>query len=160
MKQLLIVLLVLPAFGLWCQTLERQVVGAAGGRVQADAGTLDWTAGETRVNACNHPNLYWGEGFQQVWYAPLVDTGDPAADPAPAFTVYPNPAADYLFVATGRMQLHAQLFDLAGRPVTDLISVNDRASIGLAALPAGFYLLRALDEAGRLLGATKVQVIH
>jgi|GEM_PF-3720329 len=160
MKHNLILLLVLLApMALLAQTMERQVVGAGGGFVQTPAGSLHWTAGEMAVSARSAAGTYWGEGFHQVWVAPTVSTGGPNDAPAISLTVYPNPAADYLRVASDAL-LQVQLFDLSGRPVSDLVAVNGTTELDLANLPARFYLLRAFDENGRTAGVAKVQHIR
>lgn len=142
------------------QSMTLLVVGASGGDVTTAAGTLHWTVGETAVAGRPASGLYWGEGFQQAWVAPLVSAGDPGDAQAVSLTAYPNPAAQYLNVETDMPGLQAQMFDLAGRPVTDLIQVNGFARFVLGALPAGFYLLRAFDENGRLAGVAKIQHIQ
>lgn len=150
---------VVMPFCLGAQSMALQVTGTSGGTVATGAGSLNWTVGETAIAAQLSAGLYWGEGFQQVWVAPLVSTGDPGDAPAVSLTVYPNPATQYVNVETGMTLLQAQLFDLAGRPVTDPVSINGLARIDLGALPAGFYLLRAFDENGRLAGVAKIQHI-
>lgn len=147
---------ILPAC-LAAQSMTLQVVGASGGAVTTATGALYWTVGETAVAARPAAGLYWGEGFQQVWVAPLVSTGDPGNAQAVSLTVYPNPATRYVNVETGMPLLQAQLFDLTGRPVTGLVQVNGFARFELGTLPSGFYLLRAFDESGRLAGVAKIQ---
>ncbi len=146
----------LPGFCL-AQTMERYVVGAAGGSVQTAAGSLDFTVGEMLIAPRTAGNLYWGEGFQQAWIAPVVSTADAETAPPLLLTVYPNPAVQHLFVESNRPLLQAQLFDLTGRPVSDRLPINGATRFDLGRLPAGLYLLRALDENGRLAGVAKVQ---
>lgn len=141
------------------QTMERQVIGAAGNFVQTPAGALHFTVGETMIAPRAAGNLYWGEGFQQIWVAPLVSTDNPEAAPAISLTVYPNPAAQYVNLETDAANLQAQLFDLAGRPVTGVVPVSGVTRFDLSGLPAGLYLLRAFDENGRLAAAAKIQHI-
>ena len=78
------------------QSMALQVVGTSGGAVTTGAGLLHWTVGETAVSARSAGSRYWGEGFQQIWVAPLVSTGDPNDTPAVSLTVYPNPAGQYV----------------------------------------------------------------
>lgn len=158
MKQHLIWLLslfvpaVLPA-----QTMERQVIGAGGGWAQTAAGSLHWTAGETAVSAYPTTEGYWYEGFQQGATPSTVSAGHPEQELA--LKVYPNPAADFLNVES-LQPLHVQLWDGAGRSVSDRLLVTGTARIDLSALPAGFYLLRTFDETGRASGIAKVQHIR
>lgn len=160
MKHILILLFALfVSTALCAQTMERQVIGAGGGFAQTTAGSLHWTAGEMAISPRTTLDIYWGEGFQQVWVAPTVSTDGPDAAPAIALTVYPNPAADYLRVECDA-PLQAQLFDLSGRPVSGLVAVNGMAEFNLGNLPAGLYLLRAFDEQGRMAGVAKVQHIR
>lgn len=160
MKHFLIPLIVLIAWkSMSGQSMERQVVATAGGYAQTPAGALHWTAGEMAISPRTAATTYWGEGFQQVWVAPALSADDPEGTPAISFTVFPNPATDFLYL-TADQPLAAQLFDLSGRAVSELIRVEGQAEFHLADLPAGLYLLRLLDENGRLAGAAKVQHIR
>ncbi|MBV6441832.1 MAG: hypothetical protein EPGJADBJ_03523 [Saprospiraceae bacterium] len=160
MKHLLIPLLFLAGVAiLSAQSMERQVVGIGGGYVQTAAGSLHWTAGEVAVSARTGGGIYWGEGFQQLWLAPAVATHAPDAIQAISIAVYPNPAGDYLRVESDT-PLQVQLFDLAGRPLSGLLSLNGSLQLDLSALPAGLFLLRAFEDNGRLAGVAKVQHIR
>ncbi|MCC7504230.1 MAG: T9SS type A sorting domain-containing protein [Saprospiraceae bacterium] len=160
MKHLLIPLIVLIAWkSLSGQSMERQVVATAGGYAQTPAGALHWTAGEMAISPRSAAVYYWGEGFHQVWVAPALSSDDPGGAAATSCAVFPNPATDVLFLTT-EMTLQAQLFDLGGRAVSELTRVEGQAEFNLADLPAGLYLLRLLDENGRLVGAAKVQHLH
>lgn len=161
MKHILIPLIVLFACAnLSAQFMERQVIGTCGGFAQDPAGSLAWTLGEVMIAAHTNGDLYWGEGFQQTWIAPLLPVTDAGTAQAISFTVYPNPANQYLHVESDMPLLQAQLFDLTGRPVTKPMPVNGIARFNLGHLPAGFYLLRGFDAHGRPAGVAKVQLIH
>lgn len=141
------------------QHIASSVIGTSGGFSQTSAGTLHWTIGEFSIAAYSADGIYWGEGFQQVWSAPVVSTDNPQHAPVIAFRVYPNPSTDFVRVESDT-PLRVQLIDLSGRPVTDMLSFNGFAEIDLRALPAGFFLLRACDQQGRTAAVAKVQHIR
>lgn len=117
------------------------------------------TAGETAVAPRATAALYWGEGFQQAWETILVPTGNPIHVKPVSLRVYPNLAARFLFVES-EVPVRARLFGPDGRPVSAPMEVNGRVQADLSHLPAGWYILHALDESGRVLGAAKVQHIQ
>ncbi len=160
MKPILIIFIGLCTWiKLPAQLMELQVVGACGGVAQAGGGTLHWTAGETAITPRAAAALYWGEGFQQAWETILVSTGNPIPVQPVSLRVYPNPAGRFLFVESD-MPIQARLFGPDGRPVAAPMEVNGRVQADLSHLPAGWYILHALDESGRVLGAAKVQHIQ
>jgi hypothetical protein len=144
----------LPLFST-AQTLDWQVLGAAGGDASTPLGTWHSTLGETAVAPSSTPdNTYWGEGFQQVAFSVAVDASAPTL-PAIPFTVYPNPATHTVFLKADQ-PLSVRLTDLAGRTITDAVTPALTHQIDLQRLPAGCYLLRVFSETGHLTGTVKV----
>lgn len=156
---LILPLALLGAASMLAQTLERKVIGTSGGMIQSPAGALHFTVGETGIAPRQAGGTYWGEGFQQTWTAPTISTSNLQHSEAITLTVYPNPASSILTVASGN-PLQIQLFDLSGRATGQLTPLHGSVELDLSDLPAGFYLLQAFDENGRLAGAAKVQHIR
>ena len=161
MKHLLIALLVWAMAAVYCsgQSAVRQVTGAGGGEAVTAAGSLEWTLGETAISPRTANGLHWSEGFQQVWTAPVVSTNAPENTPAISFSVYPNPATDYLNITTS-VPLDMEIFDLAGRSVHAPFHIENQVQTDLLLLPSGFYLLRATDRNGHLAGVAKIRIVR
>lgn len=62
--------------------------------------------------------------------------------------VYPNPATNYLRVATNAIHepLQATLLEFAGRVIRQTTIVPDDPTLPVADLPRGLYVLRIADE--------------
>jgi plastocyanin len=72
--------------------------------------------------------------------------------------VHPNPVSTDLFITT-QVPATAQLLDATGRVVVQrTIQGNDR--IPVSDVPQGTYLVRLLDQDGRLLGTEQVSIVH
>ncbi len=83
--------------------------------------------------------------FTSVW-----DIGGMAglADHYGPVSLYPNPVADRLTIATsGRRFVQAEIFDLAGRRLTDIYE-NDIRQVDFSRLPNGSALLKLTDASG------------
>lgn len=80
---------------------------------------------------------------------PLVITGLLDIQIAGAsITCYPNPARESLFIQAGNIglkKIHARLFDMHGRMVTDLKLTEGRNLLSTGQLPTGVYQLQLSD---------------
>ena len=78
-------------------------------------------------------------------------TGVNAPDAAQV-AVYPNPAADYLYLSGLQANQEVQLLDLSGRTVAATVAdAQGLATVELAAVPAGEYLVRTLNSVTKVL---------
>ena len=96
----------------------------------------------------------------------LVSTREAGAPPAPALHLYPNPAAEALYVLlkderiAQRQGAQLRLLDLQGRPLRawPAGTFDETTSVlPLQGLPAGVYVLQYLAD-GQVLGAERVVV--
>jgi hypothetical protein len=96
----------------------------------------------------------------------LVSTREAGAPPAPALHLYPNPAAEALYVLlkderiAQRQEAQLRLLDMQGRPLrTWPAGPFDEATsvLPLKGLPAGVYVLQYVAD-GQVLGAERVVV--
>ena len=74
--------------------------------------------------------------------AASVTTGIPAT-PGPLLQVYPQPAADVLYVNAGRTATALTAYDASGRRVLHEAAASGLRSVDVRAWPAGIYLLDA-----------------
>ena len=66
---------------------------------------------------------------------------------APALEIYPNPVTDYLLVRGGASEATLRLYDTAGALVlTDQTDSQGSATLALASIPSGLYILVVGDQ--------------
>lgn len=146
------------AFMADAQSIERSVIGSAGGVSSAGGVILTWTVGETVINTASAGSVILTQGFQQP------DQGTSAVDPIrleAGLAVFPNPSNGIFSVAAVDNsgitvnEISAEVRDGAGKLVfsqtgIDLSSGSNQ--LDLSRLPGGFYSLSL--NAGNNLGAT------
>jgi D-alanyl-D-alanine carboxypeptidase len=74
--------------------------------------------------------------------------------------LYPNPAAESVIVSAqdNGHGLRAEVYDLAGKCIRRVQSLNGRMEINLDRLPYGSYIVWVYDGAGNRLGSERLQV--
>lgn len=142
MKQIILTVLLLSAgYAVQAQSIERQVIGSAGGSYSGSF-QVDWTAGETVTTTASAGSVILTQGFQQ----PASSTsGVKTVSSSNNVTVYPNPTGATVNVAwtgtsfSGTMEL----YDANGRLVfTGSETAASKAVIDLSAQAPGIYTLR------------------
>ena len=135
------------------QTLERQVIGAAGIFQTAGWGSLSATTGESVINTFSTSSVILTQGFQQ----PLVSDLNVNAITANNITlsIFPDPAADLINVTINTdvpgKHYSVNMFDLLGQlvklPFRDLSSgMNTKLIFDLRAITNGTYFIQIVDE--------------
>ncbi|WNJ19474.1 hypothetical protein [Pontibacter sp. G13] len=161
--------LLLLAFGmissLAAQTLERQVIGAAGMHATAGNLILSMTVGETATSTLEAGSFVLTQGFQQ----PDVTTAS-SIDPQTLvdWKLYPNPATAHITLELSMAQAFeftSQVVDLAGRSmgIEHPISGADGHCLTeypIGHLAEGVYLLLIQDLDGTPLQAIRFEKIH
>ena len=138
---------------LQAQSLDRQVIGAAGAYQTASWGSLSSTSGEPVINTLTTSSFVLTQGFQQPSQSDLSVYGVPSGN----LTVkaFPVPAADLINVVinTGNGGKHysVTLFDVPGRqlklPCLELSSSMEmRFTFDLRSIANGTYLMLISDE--------------
>lgn len=129
------------------QTIDRQVIGLAGGISTGNGITVSWTAGEMAVQRAYAENGGGSvtEGFQQPHLSLILE---PAQGLEVSF--FPNPVSHLFTVrlpAKEERTFHAQILDQQGRVLKTIrgLVAGDR-QIDVEALPAGAYHLRLIPE--------------
>ena len=141
-------------------TLARQALSSHGILYQSPTPGIDvmTTAGESFIKTLGGGvlKLSLTQGIQQP--DNIYSTGvDPVSELPFEFRAYPNPAADQLilsFEGTLNRKMKAQLFDIRGRKIPDLqaeFSYTDEKVWQISNLAEGMYMLRLMDENGRVL---------
>lgn len=92
----------------------------------------------------------------QYYYSGAVSTQNPNGT---QFSIFPNPATTQIAVQSENLS-QIKLFDLLGRPIsTHKCSGQSEETLYLGHLPAGNYLLQALDKNGAT-GTKPLQIRH
>lgn len=148
-------LAILLPIGLPAQTIERQLIGSAGGYFVTAAGSLDASLGEIAVRTLYDP-LVWGEGFHQT--EATVTSAAPAAVTPESLRVWPNPTTGLVNVeAATPVQL--AWFDATGRLLGQQATTANRSTLDFSGLPPGIYLVNVRDEDQRSLQTIRL-VVH
>lgn len=146
------------------QSLDRQVIGAAGASAQAGAEQLSWTLGQPAAAALEAGAFILTQGFQQG------DLFRVSQDPAleVQYRLYPNPVSDLLWLelsAARPARLLLRLSDAAGRELegfrqTAEISGSTRIQLDLSQLPEAVYFLSLHGESGGAVHTFRIQRIR
>lgn len=157
------IIAVLFTFNLNAQQLSRSVVTAAGDYSSNGGYSLSSTIGEviTETYRTADSSRYLTQGFQQ-WddeqvFVKQINTG---LD----LNIFPNPTSNYINIRmsaelAGTVEL--QLYDMIGNTLNIMKSANYLQgrvvyTYNISALPAGIYLLRAIDKTGEALQAYQI----
>jgi len=142
MKHILYFLL-LFSFGYAQPTLSPSVIGSAGKESTNSNYRLAWNIGETVVTTISNTTNTLNQGFEQPEY--LYNVGITPKGEKVTYSLYPNPAADFIRLQIEKMPseiLAATLFNATGQAIYTQ-KVNDlHTEISLLAFPAGVYQLQ------------------
>jgi len=72
------------------------------------------------------------------------------------FTIYPNPARDYVVLPQNNQITKAILYNIAGKQVKTFDLVTNTNRFDIADIMRGTYLLQFIDEAGAILHTTRL----
>ncbi|MDX2001958.1 MAG: T9SS type A sorting domain-containing protein [Chitinophagales bacterium] len=147
------------------QSLERQVIGAAGGYDVAGGVSLSYTVGEPIVETAISGSIILTQGFQQP---DDLGVGIKEVSINVEYTVFPNPTDDILFVdlkSDKPADVKLTFFNIAGQQMeylTQAVTVNGktRLQFSLKDLAAGQYILVLNDKAGNPLRNFKIQKLN
>lgn len=146
------------------QTIERSVIGSAGGVGSFAGGEVSFTVGEAVTATVSAGSFLLTQGFQQ----PSANTNVSSEKLIEvSWQAYPNPTKDQVEIkltSDRKAVLQASVFDLAGRNTgiaTQQAQLPGQVILrfDLSAQPNGVYLVRLMDEAGKEAQAIRVQKI-
>jgi len=117
MKKIYIILSVFCVVNLTAQSIDRQVIGSAGGGFSAGNIEISQTIGEAVTQSFASGSVIVSQGFQQGYAtSPPVSTQELSLDNA--FLYYPNPVTTSLFLnfnnRTDNLDLDIKVYDLNG----------------------------------------------
>lgn len=165
MKNILTLGIAILGFGFAAQSqsLDRQVIGSAGGYETQGGYSLSFTVGEPVVETAITGSLVLTQGFQQP---DDVSVGiNDVVKINMDYSIFPNPTVNQLTVqlsADKVVEVSISLHDMLGRELTELnrkVLVDGVTSqqYDLSNLAAANYMLILSDKEGNLLGQFKIQ---
>lgn len=145
------------------QSLDRQVIGSAGGFDSQGGYSLSFTVGEPVVETAISGTLVLTQGFQQPddIKVGVNDIVKLEMD----YSIFPNPTANQLTVqlsADEVVEVYISLHDMLGKELsqlnrTVLVDGVTQQQYDLSSLAAANYMLILSDKQGNLLGQFKIQ---
>jgi hypothetical protein len=156
MKRIVVVIvLAFLTLGLRAQSIERWVIGAAGGTWYNGTNfEIDYTVGELAVTTISNTNNTLTQGFQQPkeplsWVSVQEYSDNPAQ-----IILYPNPVVDQLNISIQNAQTgkyRVMVFDMLGQLLADETTSagfdgTARLNMGFEPYPTGNYFVRILHE--------------
>lgn len=163
MKNLIILLAIVLPTMVFAQSIERQVIGSAGGSATTASLQVSYTIGETVTSTGTSSNIIITQGFQQPEGGSvginLVETGL-------SVEAYPNPTSDQVILqveTTKLITIDVLLLDLLGQStgieMTDLeISGTTTETVDISSLPSGHYMIILQNEDG-MIGTIKMHKV-
>ncbi|MEM7368330.1 MAG: T9SS type A sorting domain-containing protein [Bacteroidota bacterium] len=141
-------------------SIERQVIGSSGSKLQFGNLSQDFTIGEPVIATFNNIDLVLSQGFHQGNLGP-ANSLQPLLEPG-ELTIYPQPAQTVLFIRLATSfptALRIEVYDLLGRQMLGkrnaLPAHQSEMQLEIRELNAGAYILRLTDAHGRLIGSRK-----
>jgi Secretion system C-terminal sorting domain len=164
-KFILLIFSLMPVILFSQVSLERQVIGSAGGENSAGNLSVSYTVGEAMIETIASGTLILTQGFQQP-------TDEAVGISIPEFEVeisaYPNPTGDVVILEIQTVEdidLMLEIRDILGRKVLVdgkklIISGLLREEIDFSPLPSGnyFIVLRTLDNS--IVKSIKIQKVQ
>ncbi|WNJ16998.1 hypothetical protein [Pontibacter sp. G13] len=150
------------------QTLQIQVIGAAGMHATGGNLQMSMTLGEMRIETVQSGSITLTEGFHQPDQPNGTSLQDPLDGIQVDWSIYPNPTlAEVTLKLTipSAMTLRAEWLDLGGKSLGSPRELSLQAGTqeerwNLDGFADGVYLLAIRDLSNRLLAAIKVEKIH
>ncbi len=149
--------------GLQAQSIERSVIGSTGGYAETATVSVSSTVGETVISTVSNGTIILTQGFQQPSDQDITSVRQPEL--ALGYKVYPNPTSETLFIELNSPQavsLDLALFDIQGRAVGGLgenltVQGEVKRSWDLSQLSEGSYVLRVIEQGGRVAESIRIQ---
>jgi hypothetical protein len=122
---------------------------ATGGNVSGSGGTVSYSIGQVSYISVSGTNGSIIEGVQQPFEISVVTAVKNSEGIKLEFTVYPNPAADYvkLYIGTDEFQrLHFQLFNMNGLRLLEGKIEDKETEISMKGFSSSTYFLKVLNH--------------
>ncbi|MCZ2249019.1 MAG: T9SS type A sorting domain-containing protein [Bacteroidia bacterium] len=143
MKKNILIFIFSGAFGVCsAQSLVPQVVSSAGGAGSSAMGSLEWTVGEAVINTATDGNFTLTQGFHQPLL--VIPTDVQSIEANAAYSVFPNPTADYVrvkFNTDKNQSCNYKLFDIEGKIIREGVVTTQNPDISFLNMASGKYII-------------------
>jgi hypothetical protein len=126
------------------QSLERQVIGNAGGHFQNANAQLEWTIGEPVVETITGSSAILTQGFHQT---SLSVTAISNSESSAGFNLYPNPTQGMVQVISleESSEYSWAVYDVSGKLLQAGKSYIGNSAIDLEGYERGHYLIQLIE---------------
>jgi hypothetical protein len=155
MKKIFLLILVMSVtFGLRAQSIERYVIGSAGGTYFDGVNfEMDYTVGEVAITTISNSSNTLTQGFQQPFKLTWVSVQEISDNPSQVI-LYPNPIVDQLNISIQNAQTGAyrvMVYDLLGQLLIDQstgagFDGTAQLSVDFDRYATGNYFVRIMHE--------------
>jgi len=153
MKPIYLLLFCLSCLLANSQSIERDVIAAAGDHFVAPTFSLSWTLGEPVSETISNDDLMLTQGFHQGGEFKLTAIHEPLAEQFD-ITIFPNPTADILnirFNSEMNEIITVQLYSMTGEKILFERTQDKNIQLNLANLSNASYLLSLRKNDGALI---------
>ena len=148
------------------QSIERSVIGAAGGYAETVGISGSSTVGEIATTTASNGGIILTQGFQQPVEGDFTSIRQP--DVQIGYRIFPNPTTDRLNIelsSSENLDIEMSLVDMQGRAVgglqeSFLLVGSVQRQWDLSSLSEGTYVLRFYESDGSMMQAIRIQKSH
>lgn len=153
-RVILFILVIITSISVNAQDISSSVVASAGGSAETSNFIVSWTLGEVAIETLESSSITLTQGFQQGYFE-ITSIDEPITGNF-ALKVYPNPAAEFIWVAMETVDIKVatiEIFDIDGKRVYNQKwhLIDGEKQIMLNGFSASQYILRVSDETGKVL---------
>lgn len=129
--------------------LAQQTVSTAGGNANGSGGTVSYTVGQVAYTTSSGSSGSVAQGVQQPYEISVVTALEEAKDISLEFSVYPNPATDYLILKiNGDVETRClvSLYNINGTILQTIKVETNETTIQMQNYSSGTYFLKVAAE--------------
>lgn len=123
----------------------QNTIPATGGNAAGSGGSVSFTTGQVVYTVLTGSSGALSQGVQQPYEISVPTALEEASDISLIFSVYPNPAADYLILKTGEYEkgnLSYWLYNVGGTLIGTKNVLSSETFINMNGQTAGIYFLK------------------
>ena len=143
-KLCVIFLIAFSVKGLYSQ----QIIPASGSDASGTTGSVNYSAGQVFYTTCEGTNGSVSQGVQQPYIISVVPDINAAGFIHLAYSVYPNPAGEYLILKVNNPvnKLLYQLYDSKGKLLINKTVEDPETYINVTSFPSATYFLKIISK--------------
>jgi len=128
-------------------------ISSAGGNAAGTGGTVSYTLGQVAYNSSSGTNGSVAQGVQQPYEISVVTGLEEANNITLEWSVYPNPAGNFLKISLGNSEnpeqkpenLRYRLYDMSGNVLLENKLDGTETTIQMEGFPPSLYILKIIQ---------------